>query len=88
MVRAPPVVIPYREMSIGLLEENIAEIPSHAYRKYVAQALSQAGEYAEQLDLATELQRQGRKKMLVMDDGAPDHILQLSQADPEPNDAS
>ena len=71
-------------MSIELLEENIAEMPQQAYRKYVAQAIAQAGEYAEQLDWASELQRQGRKKMLLTDDGVPDHILQL-QAATEPN---
>ena len=72
-------------MSIELLEENIAEIPEHAYRKYVAQAIAQAGEYAEQLDWVSELQRQGRKKMLLVDDGVPDHIIQLQQTANEPN---
>ena len=77
---------PYREMSIELLEENIAEIPQEAFRQYVAHSLAQAGEYAEQIDLSTELHRLGKKKMLLPVDGIADHILQLQQPDSNPNE--
>ena len=62
-------MISYRDMSIAMLEENLAEVRQEDYRGYVAHALGQCYEYAEALDLTAFLQNKESKRLRTAPDG-------------------